>query len=54
MILSDAEEKGKGKFNEIQDIKSQVLEIVLPNEQESEDGKTLDQHSEGVLPVRKQ
>ena len=45
--ISDAEEKGKGKFNEIQDIKSQVLEIGLPNEQESEDDKTLDQHSEG-------
>ena len=48
--ISDAEEKDEEKFNEIQDIKSQLQEheeVGSPDEQESEDDKTLDEHSVG-------
>ena len=48
--ISDAKEKHKEKFDEIQDIKSHVQEheeVGSPHLQQSEDGKTLDEHSEG-------
>ena len=49
--ISSIKEKDEEKFDEIQDIKSQVQEheeLGSPDEQESEDNKTLDEHSEGV------
>ena len=48
--ISGVTEKVEEKLDEIQDIKSQVEEheeVGLPDEQESEDNKTLDEHSEG-------
>ena len=48
--ISDAKEKHKEKFDEIQDIKSHVQEheeVGSPHVQQSEHGKTLDKHSDG-------
>ena len=48
--IRGVKEKDKEKFDEIQDIKSQVQEheeVGSPDEQKSEDNKTLDEHSKG-------
>ena len=48
--ISSVKEKDEEKFDEIQDIKSQVQEheeVGSPDEQKSEDNKTLDEHSKG-------
>ena len=48
--ISDAKEKHKEKLDEIQDIKSHVQEheeVGSPRVQQSEDDKTLDEHSDG-------
>ena len=48
--ISGVKEKDEEELDEIQDVKSQVQEhkeVGSPGEQESEDNKTLDEHSEG-------